>query len=287
MSDRSLNLLEINNRDLLQLTCRVFWSGATTAPGPATRWRHLMNCNNVSLDRGVTTRATKVVVGGLKRTAKSHTTELAPKFTLTGNEWTEEATRLALAADPAHDFGVAGDDNAQTGLSAVAGSAINATTAPIKKGERTQLYDAAGKRVYGVTAAVLTGALSAYGAAGSSATLAEDVDYVLDAQAGEIYWLIDVPNDTISTTLTTNAITASSANYATKIRSFLLGQRESYFMLRFYDQDERDDLALWSEDIFGSILASGTTEADGENDAEIPLEIMVYNDPTFYKRLGR
>lgn len=261
-----------------------------TAPTAATRWIHIGNANTVELDSGVQMRSSMVSISGLRRQGRSHETGSEPKIKLTVNEFTDEVARIALGDDPTFDYGSAGSDNAQTGLSAAAGTAWNFNTGSsgvaVVAGQRTQIYDASGARVMDVTAVVLSGAVAQYGAAGDSMTLAEDVDYKLDPQTGEILWLKAISNDTVTPTITSNTITATSKNYASKIKAFLKGFKERYFMLRCYDQDDDFNMALWSEDIHGRISREGSSTADGQNDFENNLVIDVFNDPVCFKRDG-
>ena len=275
------NLNNIDPRDLLTSTSEIFLAEGTAVTA-ATRWQRFANLPGLSYDPQAEHKDTMIMVRGVKRPGKSHTTSINPKFTAKSNELNQQIVDFVFFADENEDLGSEAVDNAQAALSAAAGSDFDfdegADGAGVTIGQRTDILNAAGARISNITAIVLTGGEEAYGATGDQTTLLEGTDYELDALLGQIIWLKAINDDVISTSITAPAITSDSDNYMVKRKPNQKGSREMLARMYWYDQDETSKLKLAYEDVLVRIKVTGGFESDGEAEAEPELEFTPLTD---------
>lgn len=280
-------LSDINSRDLMTLTGEVHLA-SNAVLDQTTRWNSLGNIPGLQYNPNAENKKTMTNVRGLRRPAKSHTTSIEPKYEVSVNELGDEVLDMIFFVDANHDFGAAGADNVQAGLSAVAGTAYDfdagADGAAIGAGDRVDVLDAAGKRVQHVTAIALLGVALNYGAATDQAALVEGVDYELDGALGQIRFLKAIADDVITPTITSETITTASKNYMTKRKPNRVGYIERMCRIYWFDQDPDSNWAMAHEDFLARFSVTGGFNADGEADAEAKLEIEVLSDGDVYKR---
>lgn len=281
-------LSDVNKRDLLTLTAEVHIADSAVLSA-ASRWTDLGNIPGLQYNPNAENKTVMIVRRGLKRPGKSHTTAIEPKYEVTSNELSDEVLDMIFFVDAEHDFGSAGADNAQTGLSAVDGTDFDfdegADGAGVLAGQRTDILDANGKQVHQITALALVGVATNYGPAEDSATLVEGVDYELDADIGQIRWLKAINNDVITPTITSETITSSSKKYMRKRKPNRVGYVERMCRIFWWDQDNDSNWVIYHKDFLARFSVDGGFNADGEADAESKLMIEVLSDGEIWKRV--
>lgn len=287
MSITQAALADINARDLLTLTAEVhIGDGKTVAT--TNRWKSLGAVPSLEYAPNAENKAVPVAVRGIIRTAKSHTSRIEPKYTATMRELSKKVMEMIFFEDTAHDFGAAGADNAQSGLSAASGSAFDLDEGSdgegVAIGDRTDVLDSSGNHVLAITALVLAGVEEAYGAGGDSTTLAEGIDYELDADIGQVRWLKAINDDVITPTITSATIAATSTNYMTKAKPNRVGYVEKLCRIYWFDQDSDSNWVIWHKDFLARFSVGRGFTADGEATAEPQLMIEVLSDGEVWKR---
>ncbi|MDP0498675.1 MAG: hypothetical protein Q7P63_01120 [Verrucomicrobiota bacterium JB022] len=288
MSAEDFVIAQINPRDVVAMTAEVYVGNGKT---PETNSRYGLLGSSASLEYAPNseTKTKMVPVRGIKRPVGAHTTKIEPKYNVTSNELSQKIVNMVFFTDADYDFGSAGADNAQTGLSAVAGTAwdfdATSTGEAVKAGDCTDVLDASGKPVQAITAIVLAGVNSAYGAAGDSTTLAEGIDYRLDPLLGQIVWLKPIDDDVITPTITSETITSTSRNYMRKLKPNRKGFIERMCRIFWYDQDDESNWVMAHKDFLARFTVTSGFTADGEADAEPQVEITVLTDGYMLKRV--
>lgn len=279
---------DINPRDLLTMTAEVHIADSATLSA-ATRWTALGNVPGLQYQPNAENKKTMANIRGLKRPLKSHTTGIDPKYEVTVNELRDDVLDMIFFVDTTHDFGSGGADNAQTGLSAAAGTAFDFDAGDdgvaVAAGERVDILNASGGHVTHVTAIVLTGVNLAYGPDEDQAALVEGVDYELDGDVGQIRFLKAINDDVISTSITSETITAVSSNYMIKRKPNRIGYIERMCRIFWWDQDNDSNWVIWHKDFKARFSVSDGFNADGEADAEAKLEIEILTDGEIWKRV--
>lgn len=178
--------------------------------------------------------------------------------------------------NPDYDWGAEAADNAQTGLSAVAGTAWNFNTGSSGVanvvGRWYPIRAASGTPHTDITACTFAGALSAYGSGGASTTLAEGIDYVLDKKLGMVQFKKSISNDTITPTITSKTISATSKEYLKKIKPGQLATIDGIFRVLFWDDEDDSNLAFHHQDFYGRLSANGGPTA---NDDFMSLKVTI------------
>ena len=279
---------DINPRDLLTLTAEVLIAD-DLAVSPATRWKHLGNIPGLQYQPNSENKTTMGNIRGFKRTLKSFTTSIDPKYEVTANELSRDVLDMVLFVEPDHDFGIEGADNVQTGLSATAGSSFDfdagSSGTAIAAGERVDILDATGKLVTQVTGIVLTGVNANYGPGADQNALVEGVDYELDGNVGQIRFIKPINDDVISTNITSQTITSASSNYMVKRKPNRVGSREWLTRIFWWDQDDLSNWVMWHKDFRARFHITDGFNADGEADAEAKMEIQILTDGEIWKRI--
>jgi len=229
------------------------WRGA--GPGTAT------------YNPNVQSETRSVPFHGLMRPLGSHTSGITPSWSVNLRSAKRDNLDFLYNVDPDHDFGSAGSDNAQSAISAAAGTAFDfdegADGAGVLRGDRVDLLDASGNRVMHVTSVTLAGTQSNYGATGSATALLEGTDFEVDYLEGQILFLRDIADDVITPTFTAPAITSASELYLVKRKPFLLGSYRRHWRVLTTDQDERNPRVVGLYDFFGELAPSGSSQNDG------------------------
>lgn len=288
MNKKQAPFSDIKPRDLLTLTAEVHIA-STRELMSATRWRNLGNIPGLQYRPNAENKKTMINVRGLRRPAKSHTTGIDPKYEVNVNELSDKVMDMIFFVDAEHDFGSAGASNSQSGLSAVAGTALDLDAADdgiaVAVGDRVDILDASGKHVTHITAIVLTGAKLVYGPDGDQAALVEGIDYELDGDVGQVRFLKAINDDVIGTSITSETIAATSQNYMTKRKPNRVGYIERLCRIFWWDQDNDSNWVIWHKDFLARFSVNDGFNADGEADAEATLEIEVLTDGEVWKRV--
>lgn len=280
-------LSDINPRDMLTLTGEVHLADSD-ALSAASRWKSLGNIPGLQYNPNSENKTTMMVVRGIRRPAKSHNTSIDPKYEVSVNEISDDVLDMIFFVDQGHDFGSAGADNAQTGISAAAGGAFDFDAGDdgvaVAAGERVDILDTDGKHVQHVTAIVLTGTNLNYGPDADQAALVEGVDYELDGALGQVRFLKPIDDDVITTSITSETITATSKSYMRKRKPNRVGYIERMCRIYWFDQDNDSNWVMAHKDFKGRFSVTGGFNADGEADAEATLEIEILSDGEILKR---
>lgn len=240
-------------------------------------WREMAKAN-VQYTPGATAKPRMMPSRSIMRTRKNRVTRIDPKYTGTILTLTRQATERVYAVDPAYSF-ADGNDNAQTGLSAVAGTAWSLVGA--RAGDRFDILNASGKRVWGVTALTIAGTEEAYGAAGTATAPAEGIDWELDRSTCQIVLLQDSPDDTWTPTITSPTIAAGHALYMARRKPMRLAFLEVPTRIMFYQPDGTGsgrELVMWHDEFMASIFATAGHNADGDADSTYTLDISILTE---------
>lgn len=272
---------DVNTRHMMTLAGEL-QIGNTGSLATCNRFRDFGNIGDVKYNPTSDNKVMKFTRRALTRTAKAHNRSIEPKYEVMSNELSRLLRQLIFFTDPDHVWGAEGADNAQSAISATAGTPWDFDEGDdgqgVAIGDRTDILNASGAHVIGCTALVLAGVETVYGAGADSATLAEGVDYEHDSQLGQVRWLRAIDDDVITPTITCPAITSASANYMTKMKPNRVGYIERICRVNFFDQDEVANWAMAHNDFLARIIATDGPQANNDVDAEGKVEIHVLTD---------
>jgi len=114
-----------------------------------------------------------------------------------------------------------------------------------------------------INSVTLTGTQLAYGAAGNSATLAENYDYELDKELGLIKFKAAINNDVIGGTVNISGITAADAIFKRAITPFQRAKWSGIGDLQVYDEN---GTLIWKHTQFAvDLIPGGNLEFSPQN----------------------
>jgi len=288
MSINAAALADIDKRQIANLTAELHVADSDTLT-PATRWQSQGGLS-VTYNPNATNNTRHVPIRGLKRPISSFTEMIDPSYDISGQQLTDDMIDWIFYVDAGHAFGSEGGDNAQSAISATAGTAWDfdegADGTGIQIGQRVDVLDAAGNHVTfdDDSALTLAGTQSNYGSAGSATALLEGTDFEFDRELGQVVFLRAINDDVITPTLTSPAITSASKNYMTKRMPIREGKVSLRCRLFFFDQDKDSNLILAHKDFLGEISASGGLTADGSAEANPGVNIKILDEGRLFKR---